>query len=103
MAEMAEQLEHARRLLVAGKPAEACSVLVRLVGDAPDNADAVHLLAIACFHAGDVSQALSLMRKSVELAPERRNFWSAYVVALSRLPQRAGEMFTVAEQALRRF
>jgi predicted O-linked N-acetylglucosamine transferase (SPINDLY family) len=101
--EIAQLLDRARSLLVANQPAEARTLLMSVVRQAPHDCDAVHLLAVACFTGGDAAEALPLFRKSVELAPSRRDFWTNYIAALSRFPQHAHEMLSAADQALRRF
>jgi protein O-GlcNAc transferase len=103
VSDLAQLLDRAHNLLVAKNPAEARSLLTIAVAQAPDDHDAVHLLAVACFSVGDAEQALPLFRKSLELAPSRRDFWSNYIGALSTLPQRANEMLSAADQCLRRF
>ncbi|MGE3779256.1 MAG: tetratricopeptide repeat protein, partial [Pirellulaceae bacterium] len=103
MANVAELLSQGRSLLLERRPAEARTVLARLLELAPNHPDGVHLLAIACAEAGAIEASLPLMQRSVELAPHRKDFWSDYLVAHARLPQRRAAMVQVAEQALLRF
>ncbi len=71
-------LDHHRN----GRLAEAEACYRRLLADEPHNANALHLLGLACHQRGHHADAAELIGKAVELAPANPDFLNNYGAAL---------------------
>src|SRR5262245_54919392 len=63
------RLAEAQRLMMAGELAAASAMLSAIVAEAPDDVNALHLLAGVKRQAGDREGALALLNRAVRLAP----------------------------------
>ena len=66
----AEILARAKTLHLAGQLAEAETLYRQLVSSAPDNVEAIYLLAAACDALGNQAEAETLLERVIRLAPE---------------------------------
>lgn len=96
-ASQARELEHASRLMQAGRAAEAGEIGQRLVTQAPMAPDAQHLLAVCHAQAGHVDAAEKAFLRALELAPGHPMILVNYAVML----RKAGRLEPAIE-ALRR-
>jgi tetratricopeptide (TPR) repeat protein len=79
----------AKRLAEAGRPAEACEQLERLLAGFPNFAAAHNDLAVLSYHRGDPSRALRHYEEAVRLQPEnltfQKNLADYYLVEQGRI------------------
>lgn len=67
-------LQQAASLIQSGHRDQGTALCQEVLRSNPANADAVHLLAMACRDAGDLARAEELFRKSLSIAPRRPDF-----------------------------
>ena len=73
-------LEHHR----AGRLAEAAAVYERILQSAPRHADALHLLGVIAYQAGDHDRAIDLIRRAIAVAPNHMQSHNMLGLALMR-------------------
>lgn len=89
-------LDHHRN----GRLAEAEAGYRRLLAQEPGNANALHLLGLACHQRGHHAEAIELIGKAVELAPGNADFLNNYGAAL-RAGGQTGKAAGCYRQALK--
>lgn len=79
----------------AGRLAEAAAVYQEVLGQAPDDPDALHLLGVTRFRQGDPAQALALMDQALAGSPElaHAHFNRGNVLKALNRPEEAAESF----------
>lgn len=93
------QEEEAKRLLLENKPEAAVAICRRLLRRCPDNASALHLLALAEYQRGRLRESLALMARVVGVQPAPLHILRDYATLLL-LADRARESLNVCEKAL---
>lgn len=80
-------IERAAALLSRGKLTEAKAACRQLLSQSPGNAEALHLLGLACKDDGDATEGERLMRESIAIDPRNADFRANLANLLHRLGQ----------------
>jgi tetratricopeptide (TPR) repeat protein len=97
---IAQPISEARNALHAGKLETAASIAASILGEAPDNLDALEIKALVEIEQGDHAAAEASLRSAIALAPERRWPYADLVRLLLKLGRRAeAEQFARAALA----
>jgi predicted O-linked N-acetylglucosamine transferase (SPINDLY family) len=97
MASLTRTINRGVESLSSGRAAEAVKLYRQVLRSVPGHADALHLLAVALYQAGDPAGAVRVGAKSVERRPDWADGWSnqgRYLLATGAVEE--------AEQALRK-
>ncbi|MDP2808957.1 MAG: tetratricopeptide repeat protein [Rhodocyclaceae bacterium] len=94
---VANTLEQANQLLMAGQRASAAGLYRQALAAEPGNADALHGLGIVAWQEGRLDEARSCLNQAVALRLDNAGYWSI----LGDIERMAGD-FAAAENCLRR-
>lgn len=90
LAKVNQRLEEARKLRISGRQGEALALYREIAVQNPDYADAWYQLGSLCQEARQFGAAFESLRKAIDLAPEDKVYWFAFMQACqsaNRLPE----------------